>query len=82
MSSPRRGTPAQPVFPGRAAGGGEESSEAADQSAAGEDVTSAISLRVTPNELGVTLGPVQRSRGECECLGDARKKGVTPIGRL
>lgn len=52
MSSPRRGTPAQQVFPGRAARGGEKSSEAADQSAAGEDVTTAISLRVTQNQLG------------------------------
>lgn len=35
MSSPRRGTPAQLVFPGRAARGGQRSSEATDQSAAG-----------------------------------------------
>lgn len=53
------GTPAQQVFPGRAAHGGEKSSEATDQSAAGEDVTSA---NITPRHAKLVGGRAVEKR--------------------
>lgn len=63
MSSPRRGTPAQLVFPGRAARGGQKSSEATDQSAAGVSAARGRNLgNLAPRHANLFVGRAVEKR--------------------